>query len=263
MIVKTDAIVLKSRRYRDTSKLVTLYTRTYGKLKGIAKGARETKSKFGGSLEPVVVATVVLYRKDHRELQLISQSDLVKPYRNIHEKMDRLAVGLAMAELVDQLTHDEEENVRLFDLMEKSFDTLDTSEGNHRALLLMFELRLAGIFGFALSLHCCVRCGREVDGEEGEGQWVLELSKGGLLCYQCGDGLQQRARRKEGMFLVGAREVRILERLLLGRIESIPALMIDERTGNVMAELTRLYLCHHFEQFRPLKSEAVFHQMSI
>ena len=61
MIVKTEAIVLRGRKQGDTSKLATLYTRDFGKIDVIAKGAREQKSKFGGALEMFARSTVVLY----------------------------------------------------------------------------------------------------------------------------------------------------------------------------------------------------------
>ena len=73
MITKSEAIVLKSMDFRDSSKIVTFYTRSFGKLKGIAKGARQMKSKFGAALEPITRVSLVLYKKEHRDLQLISE----------------------------------------------------------------------------------------------------------------------------------------------------------------------------------------------
>ena len=71
MIVKTDAIVLKSMRFRETSKIVTFYTRRYGKIAAVAKGARETKNKFGAALEPMTGVNLVFYKKEQRDLQLV------------------------------------------------------------------------------------------------------------------------------------------------------------------------------------------------
>ena len=79
MIESTDAIVLRAIKYGDTSKIVTLYTRRFGKVAVIAKGARSAKSKFGSALEPMSLIQAVFYRKENREVQLLSQADLLHP----------------------------------------------------------------------------------------------------------------------------------------------------------------------------------------
>ena len=94
-IVKTEAVVLKSMKYRETSKIITFYTRDFGKVKAIAKGARQPKNKFGSSLEPMSYVLVVLYRKEHRDLQLISQCDLIKTFRHLSEDLDKMAVCMS------------------------------------------------------------------------------------------------------------------------------------------------------------------------
>jgi DNA repair protein RecO (recombination protein O) len=163
MITKTDAVVLKSMRYRDTSRIVTFYTRKYGKLKAIAKGARDAKSKFGASLEPMTLSSLVLYKKEQRELQFISQCDIVRQYKRIHSDIGRMAVALSVIELVNQLTQDEEENLTLFSLLVKTLDTLEKSERMFESLFYAFEIRVAGIFGFGMHLEKCVSCGKRLE----------------------------------------------------------------------------------------------------
>jgi DNA repair protein RecO (recombination protein O) len=74
MLVTTDAIVLRSRKQGDTSKICALYTKEYGLVDVIAKGAREMKSKFAGSLELFMHVTAVFYKKQGKELYLLSKS---------------------------------------------------------------------------------------------------------------------------------------------------------------------------------------------
>jgi DNA repair protein RecO (recombination protein O) len=162
MITKTDAIVLKTMKFRDTSKIVTFYTRQYGKLKGVAKGARQMKSKFGASLEPMTRVSLVLYRKEHRDLQLVSQCDIVNYYKRIHSEIERMSVALSILDLVNQLTHDEEENGELFRLLVETFDQLERAAKNHANLFYAFEIRLAGLFGFSPDLEVCGRCRKPI-----------------------------------------------------------------------------------------------------
>ncbi len=147
MLVKTEAIVLKSMKYRDTSKIVTFYTKEYGKLNGIAKGARSAKNKFGSALEPLTHSMLVLYKKEHRDLHLISQCDAIDSFRNFTEDLDRMSIGLAVLELVNQLTHDEERKPALFPLLLETLSALNSSTKNYETYLQAFRLRLAALFG--------------------------------------------------------------------------------------------------------------------
>src|SRR5436309_2774306 len=113
-IVTTDAIVLKSMKYRETSKIVAFYTRKFGKISAIVKGARRSKSKYGSSLEPMSYVSVVIYKKEGRELQTVSQCDVMKPFRHLADDLDKIAVGLSVIELVSIVAHEEEENTLLF-----------------------------------------------------------------------------------------------------------------------------------------------------
>ena len=76
-IVQTDALVLRSHRLGETSLIVTLFTRDFGLMRCVAKGARGGKSRFGAALEPGVSIAAVVYRKLTRDLQLLSKADIV------------------------------------------------------------------------------------------------------------------------------------------------------------------------------------------
>ena len=80
MLVTTEAIVLRSRKHGETSKIVTLYSREYGKVDVIAKGARDIKSKFGGALEAFAESRIVFYKKDKPEaaLYLLSKAEPIR-----------------------------------------------------------------------------------------------------------------------------------------------------------------------------------------
>jgi DNA repair protein RecO (recombination protein O) len=93
VLTKTEVIVLKSMKYRDTSKIVTFYSRKFGKLKGIAKGARSANNKFGSSLELMTHSMLLIYKKEHKDLHLISQCDAINSYRNISNDLDRMTTA--------------------------------------------------------------------------------------------------------------------------------------------------------------------------
>jgi DNA repair protein RecO (recombination protein O) len=278
MITKTDAIVLKTMKFRDTSKIVTFYTRRYGKLKGVAKGARQMKSKFGASLEPMTRVALVLYRKEHRDLQLVSQCDIVRYYKRIHSEIERMSVALSILDLVNQLAHDEEENADLYRLLVETFEQLEQTSKNFVNLFYAFELRLAGLFGFSPALEVCRRCGRKVDEFRGEGPVILQLSRGGILCPQCARSAKtltsqagvsarfnagefERGSQGDGNVRVSIPSLKIMQRLYLGRLEGVCALEYPKGIGNEIDATIRLYLRNHFEDLKPLKSAQVFQKI--
>jgi DNA repair protein RecO (recombination protein O) len=268
MITRTDAVVLKSMKYRDSSKIVTFYSRRFGKVKGIAKGARQMKSKFGAALEPLSTVSLILYKKEQRELQLISQCDLLKSYKNIHSELERMAVGLSIIELLNQLTHDEEGNDALYTLLVDSLDALERTQKHFMNLFLAFEIRCASLLGFRPSLEACKVCGRKLDDLVSDDSAVFQSGKGAILCSRCWqpgtvlkNGTLTAGRTgasgtftDEGNMRVSIGVLKGLQRLLNAPLVSMGLLDLGSALGNEIDGTLRLYLRQHFEDLKPIKS---------
>ncbi len=269
MIVATDAIVVKHMRYRETSRIVTLYTREFGRISGLAKGSRDLKSKFGGALEPLTFARIVLYRREGRDLHLLSQADIVDPYARLHAEIERLAVGFSVAEMLLQIVHGEERHPALFQLTQDALAAIDRAPSNVTSVLPAFELRLASLHGFRPDFSACVSCGLPLPlGEAGEALLFVPM-RGGLLCPTCRktgradreavtighrrnipapSGVQQES------LLLRTATVRLLRNLLELPLDSVPSCGMDAAVGNDVDEAVRLYLRVHFGELKPLKS---------
>lgn len=263
MIIKTEAIVLKSMRYRDTSKIVTLYSRRFGKIKGIAKGARDVKNKFGAALEPMTVASVVLYKKEHRDIQLISQCDIVHRFKRINTDMDRMAVALSVLEIVYQVTHDEEENQPLYSLIVHTLEAIDRVEKNVENLFYAFEIRLASLFGYAISFDKCLKCRNSIRFGLSTGSFLFDIGKGGLWCPECVRTHERGDFMSGSKVLISAQAAKLLERLSQAQLDSVHTLDDSKAVGNEVDEVLRLYLRYHLEGIKRLKSRDVFQKMSV
>ncbi len=277
MIEKTEAIVLRSMRYRETSRIVTFYSDRFGKISGIAKRARSAKSKFGASLEPLTHVFLVLYKKQQRELHLVSQCDTLRHHKNVQSDIDRLPAALAMIELLNQVTHDEEQNRPLFELLRGCLEVLEDSAPNSHGVFLAFALRLAALFGYRPDFRICLSCGLALSSETGTHRLLFNVSKGGFYCRSCSshsDEAEYVSARKLkgeskplGIGLPGPPLIRItlpaaklLERLCAVPIERVPTLRIDAVRGNELLELVRLYLQNHFDDLRMPRSLSMFHE---
>jgi DNA repair protein RecO (recombination protein O) len=148
MIIRSDAVVLRSMPYGETSRIVSLFTRERGRLSVMAKGARVPGSRFGAALQPMSYCQCVFYHKPGRGIQTLSDASLIEPLHRVHRDMDRLSIALRMVELVSALTHEEEANPFLFNLLVQVLHYLDGAPPYPQNLLPYFQLRMARALGF-------------------------------------------------------------------------------------------------------------------
>ncbi len=154
MIVTTDAIVLRGRKQGDTSKLATLYTRDFGKIEVIAKGARDQKSKFGGALEMFTYSRAVLYKHNKPdELCLLSKAETIEANHGILRSLERIETATSIVELILRSMHDEEANSDLFELLAVTLSSIAQWEDRSaRAIQFRFYLQFARQMGFEVDL---------------------------------------------------------------------------------------------------------------
>lgn len=252
MIVSTDAIVLRSMKYGDTSKIVTLYSRKYGKIRVMAKGARTSKNKFGASLEPMVHSSVVMYKKEHRDLHLLSKCEIASPFLALIDDGGKMTVGLAMIELVNMVMHDEEENQPMYTLLLESLRAVDESEKNPENIFFAFELRMAEIFGYGLNIQQCARCGRTLLNEQETGFAYILLASGSVVCSDCHKG------HNVGGVRVSMGILRSLSRLNSVPVRLVTSEAISRSIQSEMLALLQTYLKYHIEGVRTLRSLSLF-----
>lgn len=149
MIVRTDAVILRTLDYAETSQIVTLYTRQHGRVTVIAKGSRRPKSRFGSALQPMAYVQAVYYYKPGRGLQTLKESAHVHVLNGIGRSMAKITAGLRMVELAQALTEDEEPNALLFNVLVQSLLALDGAAEREENVLPYFQLRLAAVLGFS------------------------------------------------------------------------------------------------------------------
>jgi DNA repair protein RecO (recombination protein O) len=185
MIVTDEAIILHSRKFSETSKILTVYSLQYGKLSLLAKGARNPKSKFGSTLEALNHSSLTVYKKPQRDLHLLSKAETSVPLRRLVEDYDRLTIGLAIAELISVTQEPEEANAPIFRLLCSALELLNTASGNEYALLAAFQIHLATIMGFAPNFSVCFETGEQVV-TSGIGEYIFSITDGSIMTPEIG-----------------------------------------------------------------------------
>ncbi len=152
-IVKTEAFVLKSFKYGETSKIVTLFTKDLGKLNAIVKGARNFKSRICGTLESMNYVNVVIYLKKSRELQQITNAEYIKSFSNLTSQIEKLEAAFRIIEILNKSLLDHDINKILFDNLLITFNELNNAEKDFQYYVLYFQIQLALNLGLGIDFN--------------------------------------------------------------------------------------------------------------
>ncbi|MDY0082086.1 MAG: DNA repair protein RecO, partial [Ignavibacteriaceae bacterium] len=154
-IIKTDAVVLSKLNYGDTSSIVALYTETDGKISVIVKGGRSPKSKVGKIFDPLNHLQIIIYKKNTRDVQILSDANLISHFVNLKEDLNALKYGFAIVELVKNLTVEHEVNQKLFKGLIKILNLINDKKENPAYLFGRFLLFFLSELGYDLSIDKC------------------------------------------------------------------------------------------------------------
>lgn len=178
---KTEAIVLNFFDYAESDLIVCFYTREYGKIRGIAKGARRSRKRFANALELFNLSEIVFSRKGHNGLALIEESAVRSHFENIRQDLEKMLMASHFIELTDQFTPEEKRGEALFILLHDFLHYLDGSDAAE-ALVRFFELRLLVCVGYQPVLDRCVACQAPLNGADLYG---FNARAGGVCCGSC------------------------------------------------------------------------------
>jgi DNA repair protein RecO (recombination protein O) len=185
-LVKAEGIVIRSMKLGETSKLVTLFTRELGILKVIAKGSRSSKSRIGAALESLTVARIVYYDKENRDLQFLSQADIVEFFPNLPADLEKWGYANACAELVSRAQTSAEATAKLYPILLNTLRAMNETTAESRACFWGFQMKLLGVLGVAPNLRKCLNCNKaSPTAETGENVYHFDIAHGGFICDYC------------------------------------------------------------------------------
>ncbi len=179
MILKTEAVVLKRLDFRETSRIVTFFTKDYGKLKGLLKGVRQDHKKFGSSVDHFSRNDIVYYPSRQSEIHLVSHCDLLTGFPGIRTDIKKMMAAEYALELVDAILPLQEENRTIYELLVDYLSSLETVK-DFLKLLCFFQIKILLHSGFRPHLDSCLRCDQEIHGKA-----RFSLQSGGLICLRC------------------------------------------------------------------------------
>lgn len=162
-LLETEALVLRTYNFGEADKIVVCLTHTAGLIRGVAKGCRKLKSRFGAALEPFTLAKLLYYQKENQELVSLSQAEIIKSHFDLSGQAETLA-GLAyMGDLVIEFSPPYEPNERLFRMVKACLEAICTSQSDLQIILRYFEVWLLKLEGYLPDIRRCGECQRGFD----------------------------------------------------------------------------------------------------
>ena len=177
---ETEAIVLRTYRLAEADKVVSLFTRQAGRLRAVATGAQHTKSRYGGTLEPLSYIRLWLFERENRDLLRINSAELLESFFDMQKDYRCQVAAQYASEVCERLLPERELNERAFRLLLATLRGLKHSGEVDRPLL-YFNYWLLRLGGFLPDLGRCAACGRALGDEPS----YYGPGSEGLLCRTC------------------------------------------------------------------------------
>jgi DNA repair protein RecO (recombination protein O) len=171
--------VLRTRAFGESDRIVTLLTARHGKITGIAKGAKNSRRRFGGTLEPFVHIRAVFRQRPSSELVFLLRCEFLGALRGFSRDLDCFAAGSYVLELTDRLVFGRESGADIYDLVHEALTLLDAGAAAS-PVLRAFELHMLTATGYAPALDRCRSCGAAA-----AEALFLDAERGGVACRRC------------------------------------------------------------------------------
>lgn len=235
-IQKTEGILLRRQDLRETSIILTFYTRDFGKIKGIVRGVRGPRSEFGGgAFEVCALDDIVFYDRKGGDIFTISQCDLSNYFNPIRSSLEKLSYANYMAELLDSVTSLGDKSIEVFELFRMSLTLLSGDSSTKRAVRI-FEIKLLSLLGLMPNLEECAGCGSKVEINP-----RFSLRHGGLLCKACLD-----TDRMAVSILPGT--VKFMEHIRSSTFDRAAMVKVSSEVGRELETILRRFLDYHIER---------------
>lgn len=190
MLVKDLAICLARRDYSESSQIITVFARENGKVRGIAKGARRPKSKFGGGIELLSTGQLVFSTpRASSGLLNLAEWTVLNNHQNLRRSLGQLHQAYYLAELTDLFTEELDPHQQLYDMLSRALDSL--CSGHNWLDLLSFQVGLLRQVGLWPDLSQCTQCGKVAPPRSAA---YLSYTEGGLLCRKCSPSVDEKTR---------------------------------------------------------------------
>ncbi|HEV2882098.1 MAG TPA: DNA repair protein RecO [Pyrinomonadaceae bacterium] len=181
-VSETEAIVLRTYKLAEADKITVFLSQNSGVMRGVARGARRLKSKFGAALEPFTLISLSYFEKEGQELVAIRQAEILRSYFELSKNTEIVVALEYIGGLILEFTPPHEPNEKIFRMIRACVEAIATAPENIRHVTRYCEVWLLKLAGFLPDLRACVNCKKPL----GENREKVYLgTDGALRCDKC------------------------------------------------------------------------------
>jgi len=165
-LIETEALILRTYNLAEADKIVVCLTRAHGLIRGVAKGCRKLRNRFGASLEPFTLINLTYYQKEHQELVSFRQTEILRSHFKLSSDA-AILTGLAyIGDLLIEFSPPHQANDTLFRMTSACLEAVTAYPEDLQTVLRYFEVWLLKIEGFLPDLRRCADCHRAFESDE-------------------------------------------------------------------------------------------------
>lgn len=188
MLITTEGIVLKQRKIANNRRMITIFTKSHGKISAGTSINEKSKGKNALALRPFSYAEYEIF--NNRESYNINSTQLKKSYYSIGEDLDRFLVASQFIDYLDKILEEEQPRPKLFEMTLEFFESITKSSGNYDTLFFAFLVKTLRVQGVMPELRTCVNCGKSLNDfgyeiEGGKKGYLFSVTSGGVICEDC------------------------------------------------------------------------------
>lgn len=186
----TNVINLKSYNISEADKIMVMYSKEKGLMRGVAKGTKKTNGKLGGRMD-ILVANKLMLNKG-RNLDTICQAEAVNTFFNLRKNMEKLFYAMYCSEIIANFGIENDPNSEeIYNLFFVFLNTISQAKTKTETMLsvLKFQLKIMNITGYSLELKNCVKCVKISDDE-----CYFSIEQGGILCRECAKDIGRKVK---------------------------------------------------------------------
>jgi len=236
---KAEGIILRKYFLRETSYILVVFTKEFGKVQGTIKGVRSPYPQFAGNFEIFAKCELLFYKKNKRPLDLITQCQLMDFFLPARKDIERLTYANYFIELVNVVTADYDANPVLYKTLSESLSNLREDLSAKRTCRI-FELKFLQALGLSPEMGRCVNCGIE-----GQGKVFFRAASGSIICESCGGGLFDDVPISKGT-------INFIKKIQETDISKTQHIKVSREVGEETENVLKKFLKHHINY--PLKS---------
>ena len=230
---KTLAIIIRLADFSESSRVVTMFTRDFGKVAAIAKGAKRLRSPFEAALDLLGVCEVVILRKSSGGLDIVTEAKLRQRFTPIRRQLGHLYAGYYLAELVDATCEPYDAHPLLYDEANTCLERLATP-ADLAGIISRFELTLLREIGQLPIFDACASCASVLGTST---HYCFRVASGGLICRHCG------GEEAQGIW-IGVETARFIQQLFNGPIPNAQEQTLPPRARSELRSVINSTIAH-------------------